>query len=138
MNSQGLGKLAINFIKKIKSFKRSWQVAGSFHKNFFDCDFYQNSEISCPEVGDSESSDKPNYFTHNFNDLHEIRLKNPNRLIFAHININSFRNKFETLQQVIENNVDVLLISETKLDASFPQSQFILDGFNSPYRLDRT
>ena len=91
------------------------------------------------EVENSGRSDKPNNsFTHNFNDLHEIRLKNPNRLIFAHININSFRNKFETLQQVIENNVDVLLISETKLDASFPQSQFILDGFNSPYRLDRT
>ena len=34
LNSQGLGKLAVNFIKKIKSFKRSWQVAGSFHKNF--------------------------------------------------------------------------------------------------------
>ena len=61
LNSQGLGKLAINFIKKIKSFKRSWQVVGSFHKNFFDCDFYQNSEISSPEDEDSESSDKRIY-----------------------------------------------------------------------------
>ena len=51
-----------------------------------------------------------------------IRLKNPNRLIFAHININSLRNKFEMLQEVIENNIDVLLISETKSDASFPSS----------------
>ena len=40
LNSQGMGKLAINFINKIKNFKRSWQVAGSFHKNYFDCDFY--------------------------------------------------------------------------------------------------
>ena len=86
LNSQGMGKLAINFTNKIKNFKRSWQVPGSFHKNFFDCDFYQNSERSCAEVEDSGSSDKPNSFTHNFNDLHEIRLKNPNRLIFAHIN----------------------------------------------------
>ena len=67
----------------------------------------------------------------NFNDLHEIRLKNPNRLIFAHNNINSLRNKFEMLQEVIGNNIDVLLISETELDASFPSSQFILDGFNA-------
>ena len=74
----------------------------------------------------------------NFNDLHEIMLKNPNRLIFAHNNINSLRNKFEMLQEVIGNNIDVLLISETKLDASFPSSQFILDGFTPPYRLDRT
>ena len=42
------------------------------------------------------------------------------------------------LQEVIGNNIDVLLISETKLDASFPLSQFILDGFTLPYRLDRT
>ena len=42
------------------------------------------------------------------------------------------------LQEVIGNNIDVLLISETKLDASFPLSQFILGGFTLPYRLDRT
>ena len=89
------------------------------------------------EVKDSGSSDKPNSFTHNSNDLHEIRLKNPNRLIFAHININSLRKKFEMLQEVIGNNTDVLLIFETKLDASFPSSQYILDGFTPPYRLDR-
>ena len=41
------------------------------------------------------------------------------------------------LQEVIGNNIDVLLISETKLDPSFPSSKFILDGFTPPYRLDR-
>ena len=59
-------------------------MTGSFHKNFFDCDFYQNSENSCPEVEDSGSSDKPNSFTHHFNDLHEIRHKDPNKIIFVH------------------------------------------------------
>ena len=38
--------------------------------------------------------------------------------------------------QVI-NNIDVLLVSETKLDDSFPTAQFLLDGFSKPYRLDR-
>ena len=52
--------------------------------------------------------------------------------------MNSLRNKFEMLQELIGNNIDVLLISETKLDASFPSSQFIRDGFTPPYRLDRT
>ena len=32
----------------------------------------------------------------------------------------------------------ILLILETKLDETFPLSQFILEGFNPPYRLDRT
>ena len=29
------------------------------------------------------------------------------------------------------------MISETKIDESFPTSQFLIDGFFSPYRLDR-
>ena len=62
------------------------------------------------------------------------------RLTLLHIisiNIDSLRNKFEMLQEVIGNNIDILLISETKLDASFPSCQFILDRFTPPYRLDR-
>ena len=73
----------------------------------------------------------------NFNDLHEIRLKNPNRLIFAHININSLRNKFEMLQEVIGNNIDVLLISETELDASFSFKSIYPGWIQSTYGLDR-
>ena len=41
------------------------------------------------------------------------------------------------LKEVIGNKIDILLISETKLD-TFPLSQFILEGFTPPYRLDRT
>ena len=33
--------------------------------------------------------------------------------------------------------MDILLISETKLDDSFPSAQFLLDGISKPYRLDR-
>ena len=33
--------------------------------------------------------------------------------------------------------MDILLISETKLDDSFPSAQFLLDGFSKPYRLER-
>ena len=58
--------------------------------------------------------------------------------IFAQININSIRNKFEFVASQIINNVDVLLVSETKLDDSFPTAQFLLDGFSKPCRLDRS
>ena len=34
--------------------------------------------------------------------------------------------------------MDIILISETKLNASFPSKQFILDGYSLPYRLDRS
>ena len=30
------------------------------------------------------------------------------------------------------------MVSETKIDDTFPQSQFLMEGFSKPYRLDRT
>ena len=69
--------------------------------------------------------------------MENIRRKNINRLIFAQLNINSLRNKFESLQHIINKNIDVLLISETKIDSSFPSAQFHLEGYATPYRLDR-
>ena len=38
---------------------------------------------------------------------------------------------------MIENNADILLISETKLDDSFPSDQFKICGFKMPYRYAR-
>ena len=43
-------------------------------------------------------------------------------------NLSYFQNKF---------NVDVLMISETKIDDSFPVGQFLIEGFCTTYRLDR-
>ena len=42
------------------------------------------------------------------------------------------------LKEVIGNKIDILLISETRLDDTFLLSQFILEGFTPPYRFDRT
>ena len=53
-----------------------------------------------------------------FEKLKNTRLKNPNRLIIAQLNINSLRNKFDSLVQILHNNLDILLISETKIDSS--------------------
>ena len=70
--------------------------------------------------------------------LQNLRVKCVNKIIIGHININSIRNKFLLLGDLIEKNVDILLVSETKLDSSFPEPQFILRGYCAPYRLDRT
>ena len=37
----------------------------------------------------------------------------------AQINVNSVKNKFDALLTGIQNKVDILLISETKLDETF-------------------
>ena len=48
------------------------------------------------------------------------------------------RNKFDALTQQIIGNVDILMLSETKLDSSFPEGQFLIPGYGAPYRIDRT
>ena len=66
-----------------------------------------------------------------------LRKENLNKLIIAYLNINSLRNKLEFLKEQIQDNIDILMISETKIDASFPRRQFLLNGYNTPFRLDR-
>ena len=58
-------------------------------------------------------------------------------MIAGYLNINSKRNKFDALFLIIDTNIDVLLISETKLDDSFSSAQFRLKGFYTPYRFER-
>ena len=72
-----------------------------------------------------------------FDKLNVAKSQNPKRILIADLNINSLRNKFEILKETITNKVDILLISETKLDSSFPLNQFHIDSFTTPYRLDR-
>ena len=70
-------------------------------------------------------------------DLHSLRKKNPERVILSHLNINSLRNKFDFLVPLVKDHIDVLMLSETKLDDSFPQAQFQMSGYSMPYRLNR-
>ena len=70
--------------------------------------------------------------------LFNLRCKNPSNLNFAYLNNNSVRNKFEDLIEVINENVDIFTIAETKLDGSFPTAQFEIKGYYSPFRLDIT
>ena len=69
--------------------------------------------------------------------LKAIRKGNINNLIIGQLHINSLRNKFDCLVQKITGNVDILMVSETKLDNSFPVGQFLIDGYGPPIRLDR-
>ena len=71
-----------------------------------------------------------------YSNIENIRSKNPSRLIIAQLNIISLRNKFDSLAEILHNNVDILLISETKIDSSFPTAQFKIKGYTT-YRLDR-
>ena len=57
--------------------------------------------------------------------------------MIGELNINSLANTFEHLNTFVGKYVDILILIETKLDSSFPSTQFLIDGYRTPYRLDR-
>ena len=55
----------------------------------------------------------------------------------GHLNINSLPGKFDQLKVVIENNIDILIATETKNDSRFFSSPFMIEGFSMSFRFDR-
>ena len=69
--------------------------------------------------------------------LNDLRIKNINRLVIGHLNVNSVERKFESLKEVIQGNIDILVLSETKLDESYSTNMFDIEGYTLPFRRDR-
>ena len=69
--------------------------------------------------------------------LKDLKVKNVNRIVVGTLNINSLSMKFEQLKLLIGNYLDILIIQETKLDSSFPEGQFLIEGYAKLYQLDR-
>ena len=66
----------------------------------------------------------------------KVRLQNPKNIIIGNRKINSKSRKFDQLKSLISNHVDILVLTETKLDETFTTSSFLINGFSSPFRLD--
>ena len=64
--------------------------------------------------------------------LKYIRITNINRLIIGSLNVNSISNKFDQLKTVVQGKLDILVIVETKLDTTFPDSQFLIEEYSTP------
>ena len=59
------------------------------------------------------------------------------KLVIENLNINSISNKFGNLKLIIQDKIDILVITETKTDSTFPLNQFAIQGYSKPYRFDR-
>ena len=59
-----------------------------------------------------------------YSNLENIRKNNSKKIIIAHLKINWIRNKFDFLADIVKDNIGILMASESKLDDSFPDSQF--------------
>ena len=68
--------------------------------------------------------------SHMFPEIKLFRKTHKQNFIFVHVNINSYRHKFAPLQEILRGRfVDLLIISESKLDGSFPNPQFNIEGY---------
>ena len=96
-----------------------------------------DKSVNSTGIAESDLSESEPDTESAFDILRKIRVENVNKIMIGTLNINSLASKFDQLREVIGKNLDILTIQETKLDASFPPQQFILDGYSEPYRLDR-
>ena len=115
LNKSGTSILIKNFSKAVNS---AWLINGNDNDEVLNL---TNSSI----VSFSSMSH-----------LRNLRSKNAGNIIFSYLNINSIRNKFESPCELLSGNVDILCIAETKLDPSFPNSQFLIPGFHKPLRMN--
>ena len=103
------------------------------------CECY--SPGHCTQLTDLTSSsldENPNFITNEPKRiLTKLKKENYNKLVLAQLNINSIRNKFVELKSLVTGFIDILILTETKIDDIFPSSQFLIDGYSIPYRLDR-
>ena len=72
-----------------------------------------------------------------FSKIKKARIEKINNFIIGNLNITSFPNKFGELKVLVNGMLDILIITETKLDGTFPVSQFHIKGFSKPCQLDR-
>ena len=73
--------------------------------------------------------------------LHHFKIKNVNTLDTGPLSINSLLNRFDTLKlrnrHRLRHSLDISMIIRKKLDKTFPEGQFLVNGFTQPYGMDK-
>ena len=68
--------------------------------------------------------------------MKQANLNNP---FISHLNLNSLRYKIINIREVLcKAQLEIIALSETKLNSEFPDAQFKIDGYHFPlFRKDR-
>ena len=100
----------------------------SFH--FMDSFFEQENDTNIELSINIDETNQQSVFE----ELKDVKKKHPRKFIVAHLNINSMKFKFVEIEELLnEKTVDLLFISETKINSSFRNSIFEVSG----YKLER-
>ena len=101
------------------------------NEHIFEDSLENKGECEKTQINEIDLNEDPNVI------LSNIRKHNLNRLAIGHLNINFVAEKFEAMKSLIKEKLDIFVLTETKIDESFPSNQFLIDGFSPPFRLDR-
>lgn len=119
---------------------------------FFKTGFSQTTTITLPKIRDTNNfknkefkavgsdltSFEDNQELSSLIELLSFKTKYSTQMLFGHLNINSVRNKFGEISDILYKNLlDVIAFTESKIDTSFPDSQFYISNYNL-YRADRS
>ena len=58
-------------------------------------------------------------------------MQNPKNVVIGHLDVNFLRNKFEAVEELVQNKVDICFLSETKIGETFPNQQFMINGYSA-------
>ena len=115
-----LSKGSIRVRSKYKGKRKKNKKVDS--RNSVEASSYEHIGLSSNNMNESFLSESSDTLNDDLIGLSKQRLTYPKNLIIGHLNINSVRNKFSSLQQTVLSKTDILLLSETKVDDSFPNS----------------
>ena len=105
----------------------------SYSGSLFNIDIYIDTRELIQE---DEDMSRPNGASNIFDDLIQVRKKHPNKFSSSYLNINSLRYKCCSTKEILSQNIVEMLITETKLDESFPDAQFRVNNYHL-WRNDR-
>ena len=120
-------------------FYKDTDLSVSYHSHDSDNTQNDNKDENILDISNHSqaSYDNCNDGNNIIHDLKTMRCNNAKNIIVGHLNVNSLRNKFLSIKELLASNIDIFLLSETKLDASFPINQFRIEGYRL-FRYDRS
>ena len=109
----------MELVNKKKSAEESTSANGLVLESVIDSQIVQNNSFSNLDL--------------DLCNLQLLKRKYHSNSFISYLNINSLSNKNDALRQICKTApLEILCVDETKLDSSFPNSQFRIDGYIFP------
>ena len=96
---------------------------------------HQNNPLNVSNSSSLNGSPSISAIDNDLSKIQQQRIMYAKNTIIGQSNINSIRNKFDTLENIVKA-FDIFLISESKLNNTFPINQFAIGGYKV-FRRDR-